>query len=176
MDSNLAAYLVLLVTGTALTLLVGQLLIRSGQVYLEQVFDDQRLATSVNRLLAVLFHLVMLGVLALISTIDVPVDGTTQAVVTKLGVVLLVLGAGHAATLLGLSRLRDRRRAQQEWDARLPGSAALAGPAGLAGSAALAGSATLPGSSALAGSAATAGLSGPSGLPAGPEPATALPA
>lgn len=120
MDSDLAGYLVFVATGTALTLLVGQLLIRSGLVYLEEVFDDRRLASSANRLLAVLFHLVMLGVLALISTIDVPVDGTPQTVVTKLGVVLLVLGAGHGTTLVGLGRLRDRRRAPQQWDALPP--------------------------------------------------------
>jgi uncharacterized membrane protein HdeD (DUF308 family) len=116
-DSNLAGYLTFVAVGAALTVVVGRLLIRSGQVYLEEAFGDQRMATSANRLLAVLFHLVMLGVLAIISTVDVPVDGVAQAVVTKLGVVLLVLGAGHGATMLGLSRLRSRRRAQELWGA-----------------------------------------------------------
>ena len=124
MDSELAGYLTFVALGALLTLLVGQLLLRSGQVYLEEVFDDLRLASSVNRLLAILFHLVMLGVLATISTIDAPVDGPVQAVVTKLGVVLLVLAAGHGATLLGLSRMRTRRRALHAWHGDLAGAAA----------------------------------------------------
>ena len=118
MNGSLVGYLTFVALGTTLTLLVGQLLFRSGQVYLEDVFDgDRRLATSVNRLLGVLFHLVMLGVLALISTISVPVDGVTQTVVTKLGVVLLVLGGGHAATMWGLGRARARRAEQRLLDA-----------------------------------------------------------
>lgn len=109
-------YVSFVVSGIALTLAVGQLLLRSGQVYLQETFADKALATSVNRLLAVLFHLIMLGVLGVISTVEVPVTGTAQTVVTKLGVVLLVLGAGHGATMYGLGRLRDRRREQEMWD------------------------------------------------------------
>jgi len=128
-DDSLAGYLTFVAFGTALTLLVGQLLIRSGQVYLEETFDDERLAASVNRLLAVLFHLIMLGVLAVISTIDVPVSGAAQTVVTKLGVVLLVLGAGHAGTMWGLGRLRTRRTEQRLLDAWPEPSATVARPA-----------------------------------------------
>jgi hypothetical protein len=126
-DGSLTGYLTFVALGATLTLLVGQLLYRSGQVYLEEVFVDRRLATSVNRLLGVLFHLMMLGVLALISTISVPVDGVAQAVVTKLGVVLLVLGGGHAATMWGLGRARTRRTEQRlldAWPARVPVPAA----------------------------------------------------
>ena len=115
MDDNINtnAYIAFLVIGTGLTLLVGQMLIRSGRPYLEEVFGDRKVATSVTRLLAVLFHLLVLGVLALISVIDVPVDGTLQAMVTKLGIVLLVLGAAQGGTMVVLSRLRERRLAQQ---------------------------------------------------------------
>lgn len=113
MDDSLNAYLAFLVLGTALTLLVGQLLIRSGRPYLQEVFADPKVADSVTKLLAVLFHLLVLGVLALISTIDVPVEGTVQAVITKLGVVLLVLGIAQGGTMLVLSKLRERRLAQE---------------------------------------------------------------
>jgi hypothetical protein len=109
---NTNAYIAFLIIGIGLTLLVGQLLIRSGRPYLEEVFGDRKVAGSVLRLLAVLFHLLVLGVLALISTFDVPVDGAVQAVVTKLGVVLLVLGLAQGGTMLVLSRLRERRLAQ----------------------------------------------------------------
>jgi len=75
MDDNVNtnAYIAFLIIGTGLTLLVGQMLIRSGRPYLAEVFGDRKVATSVTRLLAVLFHLLVLGVLALISVIDVPV-------------------------------------------------------------------------------------------------------
>jgi hypothetical protein len=109
---NTSAYIAFLVVGTGLTLIVGQLLIRSGRPYLQEVFGDPKVANSVLRLLAVLFHLLVLGVLAVISTFDVPVDGVIQAVITKLGVVLLVLGLAQGGTMMVLSRLRERRLAQ----------------------------------------------------------------
>lgn len=111
MDS-MGVYLTVVITGAALTLLVGQVLFRGGRAFLEDVFDDRDKATAVNRLLSVLFHLVMLGLLAVISVLDVPVDGGLRVVVTKLGVVLLLLGAAHGATMAVLGRLRTRRRAR----------------------------------------------------------------
>ncbi|MQA17021.1 MAG: hypothetical protein GEV09_23685 [Pseudonocardiaceae bacterium] len=112
MAEPLGSYVLLLLLGIALTVLVGQILIRTGESFLEEVFNDERTARSVNRLLAVLFHLVVLGVLALISTIEVPVEGVLQTLVTKLGVVLLVLGAAHGSTMLMLARIRSKRREQ----------------------------------------------------------------
>lgn len=105
-------YITVVLLGTALTLLVGQLLFRNGRAFLEDVFDDRDKATAVNRLLSVLFHLVLLGVLALISVLDVPVEGALRTVVVKLGVILLVLGLAHGATMVVLGRLRTRRFAR----------------------------------------------------------------
>lgn len=112
MANDLGSYVVVLVLGIGAALVVGQVLLRTGQAVLEQAFGDQRVAHSVNGLLAVLFHLGALGVLALISTVDVPVTGTVQTVVTKLGVVLLILGAAHGLLLLMLTRIRARSREQ----------------------------------------------------------------
>lgn len=108
----MASYLLFVTLGIALTLLVGQLAYRSGKVYLADLFADRAVADSVSRLLAVLFHLVVLGVLGIISTIEVPVEGAAQTVVTKLGVVLLILGLAHGAVLAVLARLRTRRAEQ----------------------------------------------------------------
>lgn len=113
MDENLASYLAFVLLGTGATVAVGQVLYRSGRGYLEEMFPDGQVAQSVNMLLAVLFHLVVLGILGIISTIDVPVDGAAQQVVTKLGVVLLVLGVAHGGAMLALARVRDRRAGQQ---------------------------------------------------------------
>lgn len=105
-------YLTVLVIGVALTFLVGQVLVRAGQGFLNDVFDDTVAARSVNRLVTLLFHLVVLGFVALITTVDVPTDGVFETVLTKVGVILLVIGAGHGLTLLVLGRIRARRREQ----------------------------------------------------------------
>lgn len=116
METDLASYLVFVLLGTGATLTVGQVLYRSGRGYLEEMYPDGKVAQSVNMLLAVLFHLVVLGILGIISTIDVPVEGSAQQVVTKLGVVLLVLGMAHGGAMLALARVRDRRASQQFMD------------------------------------------------------------
>ncbi|MGH3921462.1 MAG: hypothetical protein ACRDTT_01060 [Pseudonocardiaceae bacterium] len=111
MNEPIALYVTVVVLGTMLTVLVGVILYRNGEPFLTEVFGDREKATGVNRLLVVLFHLVVLGVLALISVLEVPwVQDETQIVLTKLGVVLLVLGAAHGITMLVLSRMRIRRR------------------------------------------------------------------
>jgi hypothetical protein len=111
--SETTVYLVVITIGTLATLIVGQVLMRSGQAFLRDVFADDEVATSTTRLLSVLFHLVALGFLALISTWDpFQIPGVVQTIITKLGGVLLVLGILHGGTLLVLARVRNRRRAQ----------------------------------------------------------------
>ncbi|HEY2763236.1 MAG TPA: hypothetical protein VGJ13_04370 [Pseudonocardiaceae bacterium] len=117
MNDGLGTYVVVLVLGIGSALLVGQVLLRTGQAILEEAFE-QRVANSVNRLLCVLFHLGALGVLALISTVDVPVTGAVQTVVTKFGIVLLLLGLAHGLLILMLTRLRNRSREQGVLDSR----------------------------------------------------------
>jgi len=104
-------YLLIVVVGGIITLVVGQILMRSGIGFLRDVFDSEDAAVSANRLLGVLFHLIALGFLALISTYrPFEVQGRIQIVVTQLGGVLLLLGALHGLTLLLLARIRSRRR------------------------------------------------------------------
>jgi hypothetical protein len=112
MADDLGTYVTVLVLGVGAALLVGQVLLRTGRPILEEAFGDQRVANSVNGLLAVLFHLGALGALALISTVDVPAAGPVQTVVTKLGIVLLILGAVAGLIILMLTRLRARSRQQ----------------------------------------------------------------
>ena len=106
-------YLLIVVLGFIMTIVVGQILMRSGHGFLRDVFDSDEVATSTTRLLGVLFHLVALGFLALISTYrPFDVEGRVQIVVTQLGGVMLTLGALHGLTLLLLARVRSRRRSQ----------------------------------------------------------------
>jgi hypothetical protein len=111
--SDTATYLVIVALGFIATVIVGFILRRSGRAFLRDVFDSEEVADSTTTLLGVLFHLVALGFLALISTWD-PIAGLQpiQAIITKLGGVLLMLGILHGLTLLVLARVRNRRRAQ----------------------------------------------------------------
>lgn len=111
--TSVVELLVLLAIAIGLTFLVGRVLLRAGEPYLEEVFRDHDVASSVNRLLSVLFHLVTLGVLAIISTVDVGRGGTLQNLVTKIGVILLVLGLAYGISMLVLIRIRERRRAAE---------------------------------------------------------------
>jgi hypothetical protein len=106
-------YLLIVVLGFIITVVVGQILMRSGIGFLRDVFDSEESAVSANRLLGVLFHLIALGFLALISTYrPFDVQGRVQIVVTQLGGVMLLLGILHGLALLLLSRIRNRRRSE----------------------------------------------------------------
>ena len=104
-------YIALILIGVVITLGVGQILFRSGEPFLEEVFQNNETARSLNRLLGVLFHLLTLGVLAMISIVDVPQgDGPVQTIVFKIGVVLLIVGIAYGISMLVLLRIRERRR------------------------------------------------------------------
>jgi hypothetical protein len=111
LDTATAQTLLLFLIAIGLTLLVGQILLRSGERFLRDVFENDGTARSVNRLVSVVFHLVTLGLLAIISTVEFPVDGMVQTVVTKTGIILLVLGITYGLTMLALMRIRERRQA-----------------------------------------------------------------
>jgi hypothetical protein len=109
MDVN-AQYIILLIVSVGLTFLVGRLLITAGEPFLQEVFQDTAVTRSVNLLLSVLFHLITLGVLAIISGIDLWPAEPLERWVTRLGVVLLVLGIAYGVSMLVLIRIRERRR------------------------------------------------------------------
>lgn len=106
-------YITLLVVAIALTFLVGRLLVTAGEPFLQEVFQDRSVTRSVNLLLSVLFHLITLGVLAIISIVEIGGQEPLQEFVVKLGVVLLVLGVAYGISMLVLIRVRERRRASQ---------------------------------------------------------------
>jgi hypothetical protein len=105
MDSN--SYVVFLVIGTLLVLIDGQIIYRNGRRFLQQATPNAP-AKSLTTLVSVLFHLGTLGVLALLSTIDVPTDDQTKGLVFRFGIVLIVLGIAHWIAVSALARIRDR--------------------------------------------------------------------
>jgi protein-S-isoprenylcysteine O-methyltransferase Ste14 len=106
------SYLTFLLFGIVLVVIDGQILYRSGVRYLESAYPRES-ARSVMQLVAVLFHLVVLGVLALISMMTVDTALPIRDLVVKLGVVLLTLGAAHGVTMAIVAGLRARRRDEQ---------------------------------------------------------------
>jgi hypothetical protein len=108
-DTN--SYVTFLLIGALLVLVDGQIIYRNGRRFLQQSAPNAS-AESLTRLVTVLFHLVVLGVLALISTVDVPADTPVEGIVLRLGIVLIIIGIAHWVAVVALGRIRDR----QEFD------------------------------------------------------------
>lgn len=106
-------YAVFLLLGVVLVLIDGQLIYRSGKGYMSRAYGDPEAARSMTRLATVLFHLVVLGMLAIVSIISVDTGDPVKDVVVKLGVMLLILALVHAVTMMILGRIRDRQLQQQ---------------------------------------------------------------
>lgn len=111
--NDTAQYLTLLAVSIGLTFLVGRLLVTAGEPFLSEVFRDQKVTRSVNLLLSVLFHLITLGVLAIVSVVDLGTGDPVQTFIARLGVVLVILGIAYGVSMLVLIRVRERRRATQ---------------------------------------------------------------
>jgi Na+/serine symporter len=110
MDAN--SYAIFLLIGILLVLVDGQILYRGGLGYLEKVYSNGS-ARSVMQLVSVLFHLAVLGLVALISMMNVSTGMAARDLVVKLGVVLLMLAVAHGITMAIVVGIRNRRRDEQ---------------------------------------------------------------
>ncbi len=92
-------YFLYLAISTALTVWVARTLSKNGRVFLVNSFaSDERLADSVNHLLVVGFYLINMGYVTLALKLGEKPVSAPQAIEflsTKVGLVLLVLGAMH---------------------------------------------------------------------------------
>src|SRR5262249_45620218 len=119
MNPIVITYLLYLVISIALTVWVAQTLFKNGRLFLVDVFHgNEALADSVNHLLVVGFYLINLGYVSLSLRIGYDVADTRESMEglsSKVGLVLLVLGAMHFFNLYLFSRIR--RRAHQPFAA-----------------------------------------------------------
>jgi hypothetical protein len=122
MDNLTWVYVVYGVVSVGLTVWLARTLFSNGAIFLESVFEDPRLAESVNRLLVAGFYMLNLGS----SLMWMPADHHTysdrngiihmnsvEAVETlayKLGVLLVALGVVHFGNLYVFHRIRHRAR------------------------------------------------------------------
>ncbi|MFE6623608.1 hypothetical protein ACFZBP_26545 [Streptomyces sp. NPDC008086] len=118
MDRTVIAYVIYLVVSIALTIWVARTLSRNGRIFLADVLrGNEKLADAVNHLLVVGFYLVNLGFVALyLGDDDTVLDtrGIFEALSTKLGVVLLVLGVMHLGNVYVLNKIRRRGVMERE--------------------------------------------------------------
>jgi hypothetical protein len=107
MDTD--SYVTFLVVSGILVVVDAVIITISGRRYLK---DDAHPGVSLaaSWLTTTLFSLIVLGLVALISTIDLPIEGQLQKIVTKLGIVLLLLAVAHAITMTVLARYRGEER------------------------------------------------------------------
>jgi len=118
MDRTVVAYVIYLVVSIALTIWVARTLSRNGRIFLADVLrGNEKLAEAVNHLLVVGFYLVNLGFVALYLSGDETIEDTRgifEALSTKLGVVLLVLGVMHLGNVYVLNKIRRRGMLERE--------------------------------------------------------------
>ncbi|MFZ0301974.1 MAG: hypothetical protein WAL75_04785 [Terracidiphilus sp.] len=103
-------YLSYLAISIGVTIWVARTLHRSGRVFLVDAFHgNEQLADSVNQLLVVGFYLINVGYIALaLKTADPLANfrGVIELESTKIGIVLLILGAMHFFNMFVLTRMR----------------------------------------------------------------------
>jgi len=106
------SYLIYIVISLAATVLVARTLHRNGGVFLVDAFrGNTELAKSVNHLLVVGFYLINVGYVTQALTTDRSAEtmrAAIELVSSKLGTILLVLGAMHFFNLYVFNRLRIR--------------------------------------------------------------------
>ena len=106
------AYIAYLLISIAVTIWVARTLSKNGRVFLIDTFlHNEPLADAVNNLLVVGFYLINVGYVALALRYgDRPIDlaCAIETMSTKVGLVLLVLGAMHFSNLYLFSRVRRK--------------------------------------------------------------------
>lgn len=111
------AYAAYLVISIALTIWVARTLSKNGRVFLIDSFlENVALAESVNQLLVVGFYLINFGYVTLaLKYGEKPMDltGAVEALSTKIGIVLLVLGVMHFFNLYVFTKMRRRALIRQ---------------------------------------------------------------
>lgn len=100
------------------TIWVAKTLSKNGRIFLIDAFlGDENLADSVNRLLVVGFYLINIGYVAVSLKLGLKPLNSTDAIEilsSKIGWVILILGAMHFFNLFALSRLRRNGIAKKE--------------------------------------------------------------
>lgn len=119
------SYLIYLGICVMLTIWVARTLSKNGRVFLIDAFHgNESLADSVNHLLVVGFYLINIGYVTLAlkyGTKPLLVQDSIEFLSTKIGLVLLILGAMHFFNLVVFSTMRRRGLELRHGDASAGG-------------------------------------------------------
>jgi hypothetical protein len=111
-STTLWAYILYLLISVGITVWVAHTLHKNGRIFLVDSFlGNEQLADSVNHLLVVGFYLINVGFVSLALKIGLKPRDTVEGVEylsTKIGLVLLVLGAMHFFNLYVFNKMRKR--------------------------------------------------------------------
>jgi hypothetical protein len=111
-STALWAYIVYLVISVGITVWVAHTLHKNGRIFLVDSFlGNEQLADSVNHLLVVGFYLINVGFVSLALKLGLKPHDAVESVEylsTKIGLVLLVLGAMHFFNLYVFNKMRKR--------------------------------------------------------------------
>jgi hypothetical protein len=117
MNWTIMTYLTYLLISVWLTVWVARTLHKNGRIFLVDSFlGNDGLADSVNHLLVVGFYLINIGYVTLALRYGAAAENAQSALEqlsTKIGLVLLVLGAMHFFNLAVFSRMRRRGLSQK---------------------------------------------------------------
>ena len=116
MNYSILTYVVYILISLALTIWVANVLFKNGRIFLIDIFHaNQEMADSVNKLLVVGFYLINVGYMSLAlreySEI-LNVQEVIEVLSTKLGWIILILGAMHFLNLAIFFKLRNRAKQQ----------------------------------------------------------------
>lgn len=118
MNYTVWAYMAYLAASVGLTIWVAQTLHKNGRIFLVDSFGGhEQLADSVNHLLVVGFYLINVGYVSLALKYGTKPRDTVEAIEffsTKIGFVLLVLGAMHFLNMYIFTRMRRRAMLRHE--------------------------------------------------------------
>jgi hypothetical protein len=126
-------YSLYLAISIVLTVWVGRTLSKNGRIFLIDSFGgNEALADSVNHLLVVGFYLINIGYVTLAlryGTRPTDVAEVMEYLSTKIGLVLVVLGAMHFFNVYVIGRFRHRARERKRIEAAEAAFAIGASPA-----------------------------------------------
>src|SRR4051812_36912244 len=127
MNYTVLAYLLYLPISVAMTVWVARTLHRNGRVFLVAAFrGNETMADSVNHQLVVGFYLINVGFITTalrFGTKPADFEGMLEFLSTKLGVVLLVLGAMHFFNLFNFDKMRRKGMRPDALPATVPHAA-----------------------------------------------------
>ena len=112
MNLTVITYALYLAISLPVTIWVARTLFKHGGTFLLDCFGgDERLSDSVNRLLVVGFYLVNIGFITLHLKLNAAIEtvpGVFEALSTKVGTALLVLGGMHFFNIYVFNKMRKR--------------------------------------------------------------------